>query len=226
MLALLLLACAHAPPAPPPTEAELAPPPAPSQDLELAAYASYEEAMARFEALDAPGGRAALEQILAVAPGSRVAPMAERALEEAAVVGSPAPPWAVAEWFQGGPPEGARATLLVFWEVWCPHCQDELPGIDARAEAWRARGLHTVGLTRLTRDATPEAVRAFLALTGITIPIGREQDGAMAEAYRVTGIPAAALVRDGVIVWRGHPARITPALLDAVLGPVSEPSPG
>jgi hypothetical protein len=35
----------------------------------------------------------------------------------------------------------------------------------------------------------------------------------MSTYFGVRGIPAAAVVKDGQIVWRGHPARITEDML-------------
>jgi hypothetical protein len=39
----------------------------------------------------------------------------------------------------------------------------------------------------------------------------------VAEAFNVSGIPAAAIVKDGKIVWRGHPARLKPENIDKML---------
>jgi len=42
------------------------------------------------------------------------------------------------KWFQGKADlSGDKATLLVFWEVWCPHCKKELPRL-AEEEAKNA----------------------------------------------------------------------------------------
>lgn len=212
MLLAALLACAPHP-APPAAPADLAAPA--TYEQEVAAAAAFDQGVSAFERLDAAGGRAAMGAVIAEWPGTRAASAAGRVLEETAIVGQPAPPLRVDEWYQGGPPTG-NVVLYVFFEVWCPHCQDELPKIDAAAPGLRARGIETVALTRLTRDATAEAVRAFAQLHGLTLPIGHEDNGAMAEAYQVVGIPAAAIVKDGVIVWRGHPARLTETVWESV----------
>ena len=44
-----------------------------------------------------------------------------------------------------------------------------------------------------------------------------KETGALAEYFSVKGIPAAAVVKDGRIVWRGHPIRLTSELLDSWL---------
>ena len=35
----------------------------------------------------------------------------------------------------------------------------------------------------------------------------------MSQHFNVSGIPAAAVVKDGKIVWRGHPARLTDEMI-------------
>jgi hypothetical protein len=35
--------------------------------------------------------------------------------------------------------------------------------------------------------------------------------------FNVSGIPAAAVVKDGVVVWRGHPARLNNDILTGML---------
>lgn len=50
----------------------------------------------------------------------------------------------------------------------------------------------------------------------LTFAIGKE-DGTATTQFAVTGIPAAALIQDGVVVWRGHPARVTPEMIEKYL---------
>jgi hypothetical protein len=38
-----------------------------------------------------------------------------------------------------------------------------------------------------------------------------KENGQVAPRFNVSGIPAAAVVRDGVIVWRGNPAGLSEA---------------
>ena len=109
-------------------------------------------------------------------------------------------------WFNT-PGSYAPVTLLVFWEEWCPHCVKELPELQAHYEELGPRGLQIIGLTRLTKTSTMETVDGFLEDREITFPVGKES-GEMTDYHAVSGIPAAALVVDGAIAWRGHPARL------------------
>lgn len=107
-------------------------------------------------------------------------------------------------------------SLLVFWEVWCPHCKREVPNIQKTYDTYKSKGLQLVGLTKLTRGKTKEEAMSFLQEKNVTYPIAKE-DGSLSTHFNVSGIPAAAVVKDGTIVWRGHPARLTDEMLNGWL---------
>ena len=48
------------------------------------------------------------------------------------------------------------------------------------------------------------------------LPIAKE-GGAYSSVFNVSGIPAAAIVKDGKIIWRGHPARLDKTMLEGLL---------
>ena len=107
-------------------------------------------------------------------------------------------------------------TLLAFWEAWCPHCQREVPELEATYKSLSPQGLQIVGLTKITKSATEEKVTEFIKEKGVTYPMAKET-GALSEYFGVSGIPAAAVVKDGKVVWRGHPARLDEETLKAWL---------
>jgi thiol-disulfide isomerase/thioredoxin len=135
---------------------------------------------------------------------------------ELEVVGKSTPEdWKIEKWFQGESQvelDGRRPTLLIFWESWCPHCKNEVPNLQKIYDEYQGKGLQVIGVTRLTRTATEESVRTFLADSGVSYPMAKET-GELATYFNVKGIPAAAFVRNGEIVWRGHPIRLTDELL-------------
>ena len=150
---------------------------------------------------------------------TRAAKASERVATELAVMGKPAMPLNVEKWFQGEAKiDEGKATLLVFWEAWCPHCQREVPNIQAMYEEHGPRGLQVVGLTKQSRNATAADVTTFLQERGVTYPIAKE-DGNQSEHYAVRGVPAVAVIKDDKVVWRGHPARISPEMLKGWVGP-------
>ena len=73
-----------------------------------------------------------------------------------------------------------------------------------------------VGLTKQSKNTSDEDVQSFIDENSLTYPIGKE-DGSISNAYAVSGIPAAAVVKDGKVVWRGHPGSLSDDMLDGWL---------
>jgi len=134
---------------------------------------------------------------------------------ELQVIGREAPKsWGIQKWFQGEKDINLAGgtTLVVFWELWCPHCKREVPKLQALYEKLKGDGLQVVGLTKLTKSTTEDGVRAFMAEQKVAYPIAKE-DGTVSQHFNVSGIPAAAVIKDGKVVWRGHPAGLDETML-------------
>ena len=106
-------------------------------------------------------------------------------------------------------------TLLVFWEIWCPHCRREVPKMQETWTKYEGK-IQMVGLTKITRSATEEKVIEFLAENKVTYPTAKE-NGDLSKHFNVSGIPAAAVVKGGKIVWRGHPGRLSDEMINGWL---------
>jgi thiol-disulfide isomerase/thioredoxin len=185
-------------------------------------------AMALDEAGDFPAARAALEALARDGGDTRVGTFAARRAAELAILGKPATPLEAARWYtpREGKLEGARVSVLVFFESWCPHCQEELPKLPELACRWGPAGAQVVALTALTRGATDADVQRDVVTHKLHgLAVGHEREGRMSEAYAVTGIPAAAVVRDGVVVWRGHPAQLDDAAMARLTGGAASATP-
>ncbi|TVQ94782.1 MAG: hypothetical protein EA397_00890 [Deltaproteobacteria bacterium] len=139
--------------------------------------------------------------------------------EEYAVIGTEPPPLQAEEWLTGAPTSytDGKATLVVFWEVWCPHCRREVPEIEQTYARLRAEGLNVIGLTQLSNDTPLDEVKSFLDENQVTYPTARVGAGP-SDAFKVSGIPAAAVVKDGKIVWRGHPRQLSDDDLRGFMG--------
>ena len=138
---------------------------------------------------------------------------ARRTYEELSVIGKTAPAtWNIEKWFQGQDQidlaGSKKTTLVVFWEEWCPHCKREVPKVQQIYSDLKGQGLQVVGLTKVTRGATDDKVQSFIAENKIEYPIAKE-NGELSTYFNVSGIPAAAVLKDGKVVWRGHPAQLT-----------------
>jgi thiol-disulfide isomerase/thioredoxin len=187
--------------------------PAANNADEQAAAALLKEATNASEAMDYDGAKAKIAKLKADFPSTRAARAAQRIDAELAIIGKPAPDLSVEKWFQGNQESLADGTtLVVFWELWCPHCKREVPKMSETHQKWSSKGLNVIGLTKMTRDTTEDAVTGFIKDSGVSYPMGKEAGG-MSQAFGVRGIPAAAVVKDGTIIWRGHPGRINDDML-------------
>ena len=174
----------------------------------------YEEAMALLASGDAQGSKGVLTQTIREYPRHPSIARFQGVLDELDVVGKPAGDLSgVTEWIQGDADLSTGRHLVVFFETWCPHCRREVPMVDDRLAGRDASALL---LTRLSRGGTLEQTREFLDENDVDAPVAYE-NGDIATRFGVRGIPAAAIVEDGVIVWRGHPARLEGDLLDQYL---------
>ena len=187
-----------------------------NQEEEKAAAELLKTANGHFEKMEFDDTRKQLAELFEKYPKTRAARAARRIQDELEVIGKDAGALAVDTWYQG---EGVsmddgKATLLVFWEVWCPHCKREVPKVEATYNEFKGKGLNVVGLTKQTRDVTAEQVTEFISSNNITYPIAKEAGAEMSDRFGVKGIPAAAVVKGGKVVWRGHPARINEQMIE------------
>jgi len=198
-------------------------PPATSQDsrqLENEARSAYAEMVNLVAQGESAQAREKMADFNRQYGATRTASLARRLQRELDVVGKPRPDsWEIQMWLQGEDEvslDRDGVTLLVFWEVWCPHCRREAPRIQQLYADWKGSGLQVVGLMKMDKGTSEEGVRSFLDEQGITYPIAR-QDGALSLYFNVFSIPAAALLKDGVVIWRGHPGRLSEDLLKSFL---------
>jgi thiol-disulfide isomerase/thioredoxin len=143
---------------------------------------------------------------------TKAAQGARRTYQELQVVGKSVPAdWGIEKWFQGEKDvdlSGKATTLVVFWETWCPHCQREVPKLQAIYDSLKGDGLKVVGLTKVNKSSTEQKVTDFIKEKKMSYAIAKE-DGSASQHFGVSGVPAAAVIKDGKVVWRGHPARLS-----------------
>jgi thiol-disulfide isomerase/thioredoxin len=164
--------------------------------------------------------RPLLDEYLGQFGRSPNAPLIEKMQRELEVIGKPTPEnWGIELVYQGPPGGGLDlpgTKVILFWEVWCPHCQVEVPRVQELYAALKEAGVEVVALTKVSGEATDEKVRAFIKKHGIQYTVAKE-DGTISESFGVMGVPAAAVISRGIIVWRGHPARLSYPMLKPLL---------
>jgi len=193
------------------------PAPGPSAEDEEAAKALYLGVMQALTDLDAEKAKADFKTLMSKYGDTTTAQRAKRMESELEVIGKEAGKLNVAQWYQGQVAmSDGKATLLVFWEKWCPHCKREIPILEQTYQTFKEQGLNLVGLTKGNRGVTDEDIRAFIDEKDVTYPTAKD-DGSLSSRFAIRGIPAAVLIKDGTVVWRGHPARVNSEMLNKVL---------
>lgn len=81
--------------------------------------------------------------------------------------------------------------VIFFFASWCGPCRQMTPKLIEAHRALRDRGVIFIGVN-LDRDEG--AARSYIAESGIPFSVLREHSSAIADAYRVTGIPQTYIV--------------------------------
>lgn len=80
-----------------------------------------------------------------------------------------------------------QTVLVQFWATWCPVCRVQEGSIQAIAQDWPV-------LSIALEDTPPERLRAYLRDEGLSFPVIRDVDGALAARYGVRGTPTSFIV--------------------------------
>ncbi|OGR59955.1 MAG: hypothetical protein A2X36_06835 [Elusimicrobia bacterium GWA2_69_24] len=90
-----------------------------------------------------------------------------------------------------------QAVLIDFWATWCATCVESLPEMAELHEKFRGRDFLILAVSM--DEGSPESVASFAAERRLPYRI-LFADAAVADDYRVSGLPAQYLVdRDGII---------------------------
>lgn len=79
-----------------------------------------------------------------------------------------------------------QVVVVRFWADWCPFCESEMRAIEPIYRDYKDRGLSLLAVN-VRQDAKTAA--AFVEPLGITYEVLLDQDGAVARAYGVSGLP-------------------------------------
>jgi thiol-disulfide isomerase/thioredoxin len=146
---------------------------------------------------------------------TRAARSAARLSSELDVIGREAGSLDVEKWFVGSTDfNSGEATLVVFWEIWCPHCRREVPNLQKTYNNFSGKGLNMLALTKVTKSASDEKVAEFIAENNLTYPSAKERGDEMSRRFNIRGIPAAVVLKNDKVVWRGHPAQLSDEMIE------------
>ena len=99
-----------------------------------------------------------------------------------------------------------RPVLVTFFASWCPPCRTSIPHLTELQEKFKDRGVNIIGVSNEELATVESFVKKMgdkMAYT-VAIDAGATSKGYMGK-YGVGGIPHAFVVKDGAVVWHGHP---------------------
>jgi cytochrome c biogenesis protein CcmG/thiol:disulfide interchange protein DsbE len=122
-----------------------------------------------------------------------------------------------------------KVLMINVWATWCLPCRVEMPSIEALNKAYGPKGLKIVAVS-IDDPGTDSTIRAFVKQYRLSFEVLHDPQGAISDAYDVTGYPETFIVgKDGIIRkklmsatdWNSPDAR---ALVDRLLSDESESS--
>lgn len=120
-------------------------------------------------------------------------------------VGGNAPEISAASWLNGNGIKLAdckdKYVVVEFWATWCPPCRKSIPHLKSMNAKYKDKNVIFVSLT----DEDKATVTAFneKSPTKMDWLVGTGSESG--SDYRVRGIPHAFIVKDGKVIWQGHP---------------------
>lgn len=118
---------------------------------------------------------------------------------------------------------GAKYVLLDFWASWCGPCKEELPNVVRAARQYKNSGLKVIGVCLDSDRAAAVGACASFSMDYAQAYDGQGWKNAVAQLYRVHGIPATFLVdKDLKIVARDLRGKQLAQQLQKLLGPGDE----
>jgi peroxiredoxin len=119
-----------------------------------------------------------------------------------------------------------RPVLVFFWASWCSVCKSAMPGLESVYQEFSPQGFTILAVNTTTQDVLSSAVNEF-ASKGYTYTMLLDQDGSVANAYRMRAVPTSVLVGpDGrvtdVVIGSGISEGFLRARLSQLLAQESE----
>lgn len=149
-------------------------------------------------------------------------------------VGSAVPALNGITWLQGEPVaefnEAGKVYMLELWATWCGPCVQIIPHVNDLHKKFSDKGLVVVGMNVWEDDIkTP---KKFLADQGdamsYRVAFSGGQAGDFANSWLkpagVQGIPHALIVKDGKLIFKGHPGGIDDAMISSMLDGSYDPN--
>jgi len=109
-----------------------------------------------------------------------------------------------------------KVVLVNFWATWCEPCVTEMPALQQLRNTFGPRDFEVLAVNM---QEGPAKINAFVEKSGVSFPIVRDTDGAVAKVWGARVLPASYLVdRDGRIRYAvvGDPDWTSSSLMNTI----------
>jgi peroxiredoxin len=86
-----------------------------------------------------------------------------------------------------------QPVLIFFWASWCSVCKSVMPGLESVYQEFRPQDFTILAVNTTTQDILSSAVNEFTS-RGYTYTMLLDQDGTVANLYRMRAVPTSFLV--------------------------------
>lgn len=110
-----------------------------------------------------------------------------------------------------------KVVLLNFWASWCSSCRSEMASLESYEQTHQEEGLVVLGINY---EEDPATVRSFIADAAVTFPMLLDEDGEVAAAYGVVGLPTSYFVDCEGRIMGFWPGAVSASALEQQLTPL------
>jgi thiol-disulfide isomerase/thioredoxin len=118
--------------------------------------------------------------------------------------------------------EPGKVYLFEFWATWCGPCIAAIPHVNELHKKYAAKGLIVNGIN--IKEDGKEKVADFVKNKGDGMSYNVAYSGDKSpfltewyDAFGLRGIPTTLIVKDGKLILRSHPMRLTDEIIEAIL---------
>ena len=109
-----------------------------------------------------------------------------------------------------------KVIIVEFWATWCPPCRQSIPHLSKLQEKYKDKVV-VIGISGEDRDVVEKFFKEQKEMKyRVAIDDNNKTGETYMDGFGVNGIPHAFIIKEGKILWHGHPMEIDETLAKAV----------